>query len=302
MKRLLKLTALFIAIILFIQLPISGCKKEDNKSALILKIQNELNEIEGKFALAYKDVQSGETILINENERFHAASTMKTPVMIELFKQANEGKFSITDSILIIDEFYSIVDSSKFKMDVGVDSEAKLYDLIGKKLPISELMYEMITMSSNLATNILIDLVDARKVTQSMRSLGADSIMVLRGVEDLKAFDKGLSNTTTALDLLNIYDHIANGTAVNPEASKQMINVLSEQYFSDMIPKYLPEDVTVAHKTGSITGVHHDSGIVMIPDGNQYILVILSKELGDFDAATDGLAKVSKLIYDYHVR
>ncbi len=292
-----KFSLIILAAIIF-----SNCTIENEKSKLEESILKVLSDHEGTFALAYKDLQTGETLFINEKERFHAASTMKTPVMIEIFKQADQGNFSINDSIEVIDEFYSIVDSSKFKMDVGVDSEAKLYGMVGQKLPISELMFEMITMSSNLATNILIDLVDARKVTQTMRTLGADSIMVLRGVEDLKAFEKGLSNTTTALDLINIYQHIAAGTAVSEEASKKMIKILSEQHFADLIPKYLPDDVTVAHKTGSITGIHHDSGIVILPNGNRYILVILSKKLKNFDAATDGMAKVSKLIYDYQTR
>lgn len=253
----------------------------------------------GTFAMAFHNLENGEEILINSEEDFHAASTMKTPVMIELYKQAETGSFKLTDSLLVKDEFYSIVDSSVFKMDIGVDSEARLYSQVGKKLPIKELMFEMITMSSNLATNILIDLVDAKKVTESMRQLGATNIEVLRGVEDLKAFDKGLSNSTTATDLMNIYEKLAKKQVVSEEASDEMLEVLTAQHFNDIIPLNLPKDVTVAHKTGSITGVHHDSGIVYTSDGKEYVLVLLSKEMEDFDKGTEMLAGVSKLVYDY---
>lgn len=279
-----------------------ACTPRVNKSSLTQAVQQRFNQVNGTFAVAFKNLQSGETLFINEHESFHAASTMKTPVMIELYKQAEAGKFDLDDSLFVKDEFYSIVDSSIFKMDVGVDSEAKLYDLVGQQLPIRELMYEMITMSSNLATNILIDLVDAKQVTQSMRELGAPDIQVLRGVEDLKAFEQGLSNSTTAYDLMVIYEQIATQSILSKEACNEMIEVLTAQHFNDMIPMHLPADVTVAHKTGAITGVHHDSGLVTLPDGTQYVLVLLSKEMDDFDAGTAMLAEVSKMIYDWVVQ
>jgi beta-lactamase class A len=224
---------------------------------------------------------------------------MKTPVLIELYKQSEAGTFSMSDSIRVKNEFYSIVDSSLYSLSVDDDSESELYSVLGSKRTIADLAYDMIIVSSNLATNLVIDLVDARKVTQSMRELGAPDIQVLRGVEDIKAYELGMSNTTTAYDLMAIYEKIAQGEAVSQEASEAMIDILLDQKFNDIIPAHLPEEVKVAHKTGSITGVHHDSGIVFLPDGRKYVLVLLSKELQDFAAGTALLAEVSKLVYDY---
>src|SRR5690606_21176661 len=116
---------------------------------------------------------TGEELFINEDTVFHAASTMKTPVMIEVYKQSAEGRFQLTDSLPVKNEFYSIVDSSVFGLTVGDDSDDLLYRQIGHNQTIYDLVSQMIQVSSNLATNILIDLVDARKVTQTMRSLGA---------------------------------------------------------------------------------------------------------------------------------
>jgi len=273
---------------------------EKNVQQLEQQIKTKLDQNSGTFAIAFKTIgENPKTLLINENEVFHAASTMKTPVMIEAFKQAKEGKLNLTDSILIKNEFKSIVDNSTFGLDISRDGGEKLYDFLGKKKPLKSLIYDMIINSSNLATNLVIELLDAKKVTRTMRDLGAHKINVLRGVEDMKAYDAGLSNTTTALDLLNIYEKIAVGSAVSTSASQQMIDILLDQKYNSIIPALLPGDVKVAHKTGSISGVRHDSGIVFLADGKKYILVLLSKELKDPEKAIKSMAEISKIIYDF---
>ncbi len=132
-----------------------------------------------------------------------------------------------------------------------------------------------------------------------MRDLGAADIEVLRGVEDIKAFEQGLSNSTTAKDLMVIFQAIASDNAGSPEDCAEMIKILKDQKFNEIIPALLPEDVEVAHKTGVITSLHHDAGIVYLPDGNAYVLVLLSKKLGDFDEGTNLMAEVSRMVYDY---
>jgi beta-lactamase class A len=263
------------------------------------QIIEELAKQKGTFAVAFKDLATGNELLINEHDTFHAASTMKTPVMIEVFKQAAEGKFSLSDSVVIKNEFKSIVDSSTYNLDSADDSEFDLYKHIGEKLTIYNLVYDMIIASSNLATNMIIELVNAKNVTQTMRSLGAKDIQVLRGVEDDKAFEKGLNNITTAYDLMVIFEKMAKGETVSNKASETMIKILLDQRFNDIIPAGLPKEVKVAHKTGFITGIHHDSGIVFLPDGRKYVLVLLSKNLEDENGAVKTMAAVSKMIYQY---
>lgn len=275
---------------------LSSCSATMTRQTVIQKINERLSKEAGVFAVAFKDLSTGEEILINERESFHAASTMKTPVMIEVFKQAAEGEFSLDDSIVLKNEFKSIVDSSVFSLSPGDDSDKELYKHLGEKRTLSSLVYDMISVSSNLATNTIIELVDAKNVTQTMRSLGAKDIQVLRGVEDSKAYEKGLSNTTTAYDLLLIFDKMAIGETVNAEA---MIKILLDQRFNEIIPAKLPAGVKVAHKTGDITGVRHDSGIIFIPDGRKYILVLLSKKLEKTEAGIEAMADVSEIIYNY---
>lgn len=263
-------------------------------------IEEYLSEQEGTFAVWYQDLQDeNQHFAINEDTLFHAASTMKTPVMIELFKQVEQGEFSLDDSILVENKFYSIVDGSEYQMTFSPESTDPIEKRIGEMATIRELNHAMITYSSNLSTNLLIKLVGAEETTQTMREFGAMNIQVLRGVEDLKAFDRGLSNRTTAKDLGIIFKHIASGTAVNPKMDNLMIDILSEQHYGDIIPAKLPENVEVAHKTGSITGVEHDSGIVTLPNGSSYVLIFLSKNLPDNINGREIGAEVSKMIYEF---
>jgi beta-lactamase class A len=290
-----------LLLFLIISLPFLSCnEKEMNLTKLKRDIEEVFESEAGDFALAFREIGNpANQILINEEEEFHAASTMKTPLMIEIFKQAEEGLISLDDTVLVENAFKSIVDGSPYKMDITRDSGDTLYDLLGKTTTVYNLIYDMITVSSNLATNILIEKVDAKKVTKTMRSLGANKIKVLRGVEDMKAFDAGLNNSTTAFDLMIIYEAIASNKVVTNEACEKMIKILSDQKFKTVIPALLPEDVVVAHKTGSIDGVQHDTGLVILPNGKKYAIIFLSKNIVDRESAIGKMAKISKMIYDH---
>lgn len=269
-------------------------------SDLKSEIEEYLSVQEGTFAVWFQDLQDeNQHFAISEDTLFHAASTMKTPVMIELFKRVEVGELSLDDSIKVENRFYSIVDGSEYQMTFSPESTDPIEKKVGEMATIRELNNAMITYSSNLSTNLLIKLVGAKETTQTMRELGAMNIQVLRGVEDLKAFERGLSNRTTAEDLGIIFEHIANGTAVNQKMDQQMIDILSEQHYGDIIPAKLPEDVVVAHKTGSITGVEHDSGIVYLPDGSSYVLIFLSKNLPENVPGREIGAKVSEMVYEF---
>lgn len=273
---------------------------QTNTAQLKARIQEKLVSAEGRFAVAFKQLEKPDVfVFINEKESFHAASTMKTPVMVEVFKQAKARKFRLSDSVLVRNEFRSIVDGSPYQMEVSDDSAEEMYKRIGQYTTVHDLVYQMITVSSNLATNILIGLVGAENVANTMTDLGAKDMRVLRGVEDQKAFDKGLNNTVTAFDLLIVYEKLARGQAIDNRASAEMTGILLAQKYNRIIPALLPESVRVAHKTGEITGVRHDSGIVYLPDGQRYVLVLLSKNLKNPDEGVKTLAEISRMIYEF---
>jgi beta-lactamase class A len=257
---------------------------------------------QGTFALAFKNLaDTTDAIFINDREMFHAASTMKVPVLIEAFKQIDEGKFKLSDSIKVYNHFKSIVDSSTYHLDSTDDSYQKLYHYIGKKRSIHDLLLHMIINSSNLAADIMIEKVGAKNITPTMRSLGADSILVVRGVEDIKAYQAGISDSTDARDLMILFEKLARGRVVSSQASKQMLTILKQQKHNEKIPAELPNSVQVAHKTGAITGVHHDAGLIILPDGHKYVLVLLSKNAPDGKKVTQMFADISKEVYDFVV-
>lgn len=271
----------------------------ETPAALKQLLQTELEKHPGTYAVAFKDLTSGEEVLINPKTVFHAASTMKTPVMMEVMKQAEQGRFKLTDLFIVKNEFRSIVDSSTYQLDSTEDSDKKIYSQIGQKVPLDQLVRDMITKSSNLATNMVIELVGPENVNNTMRQLGATDIQVLRGVEDGKAFQQGLNNTTTAYDLMIIFEKIAKDQVVSKQACTLMREILFDQHFNAILPAKLPKDVLVAHKTGNITGVEHDGGIVYMKNGRSYVLILLSKDIKEEAAAKEMLSGISRMVYDY---
>jgi beta-lactamase class A len=183
-------------------------------------------------------------------------------------------------------------------MDISRDGGDDLYSAIGEKRTIRDLTFDMITVSSNLATNILIEEADAKRVTEFMRSLGADSIQVLRGVEDMKAFDAGLNNRTNAYDLALLFRYLLD---LGSDAD-DMMAILKEQTFKDMIGAGVPIDAQVASKSGSITNTAHDSGVVIMADGRKYILVILTDQLASNDDGVKAGTDISRRIYEYMIQ
>ena len=250
-----------------------------------------------EVSVYYGHLGRPDSLMINVDARMHAASTMKVPVMIQLFRDEEAGVLSLDDSIPVTRTFHSIVDGSPFELDDGSDSELALYERVGGLATYRELNELMITVSSNLATNILIDRLDAKRVTTTARSLGADSIEVLRGVEDIPAFEAGLSNSTTARDLGVLLVAMHKRRAAGAASTTEMLGVLTRQRFNEMIPAGLPPGTVVAHKTGNITGISHDAAIVLPDEPGAYVLVILTR---GFDNPSDASATISAVARRIH--
>jgi beta-lactamase class A len=250
---------------------------------------------EAVVAVAVRDTQTGTVLDLNGDRSFHAASTMKVPVMIEVFRQAALGRFTLDDSLLVKNEFRSIVDGSTYRIED--DSDDAIYERLGQRMALRDLVYQMITVSSNLATNLIIDFVDADSVQATCERLGTTTMRVLRGVEDLKAYEQGLSNTATATDLAVLLNALRRGDAVSPDADRAMIDVLLDQRFNAMIPAGLPEGTRAAHKTGWITRIHHDAAIVYPPQSEPYVLVILTEGIDDEQASAALGAEIARTVH-----
>jgi beta-lactamase class A len=248
-----------------------------------------------EVAVAFRTLDGRDELLIDADKPMHAASTMKVPVMIELFRQAETGTLKLDEPLPIRNEFKSIVDGSPYSLSVGDDSDREVYANVGGTMTLRQLNEAMITVSSNFATNLMIERLDVEKIRATVSKLGADGMKVLRGVEDQKAFDKGMNNETTARALLVMLEKLARGEAVSPKADAEMIEVLKRQKFRDAIPAGVPAGTPVAHKTGSITRIQHDAGVVYGP--RPYTLVVLVRGIQDGERAQALIAGISKAVW-----
>ena len=226
---------------------------------------------------------------------FHAASTMKIPVMIELYHQVREGKLKLSDSLPIKNEFHSLVDRSVFSLKPEDDSETDLYKAVGQTRTLAQLCDLMVTVSSNFATNLLIERLGIDNIRATMTALHANGMDIKRGVEDQKAFDEGRNNTTTARGLATLLFAIANGKAVDAESSAKMVEALERQKFNEGIPAGVPSNIRVAHKTGEITKIHHDAGIVYAE--RPFVVVVLVRGIEDFKQSSALIADVTRDLY-----
>ena len=224
---------------------------------------------------------------------------MKVPVMIELFRRVDAKGTSLDNELFLQNRFASIVDGSPFALNAGDDSDSSMYTRVGQNVSLRELNEHMITRSSNLATNAIIQFLDPKRVNATAHALGARDMQVLRGVEDGKAFEKGMNNTTTAHDLGVLLLGIEQRTAATAKSCDAMKDVLLHQEFSSEIPAGLPAGTPVAHKTGWITGTVHDAAVVYPAGQSPYVLVVLTRKIPEQRAAQRLIADLSREIYGF---
>jgi beta-lactamase class A len=251
-------------------------------------------------AVAYEHLGTGATLFRYADERMHPASTMKVPVMVALFEAIDRGELRLDQPLPVRNEFRSLMDGSPYALDPAEDGDTDLYAAAGKTRTLGELIRRMIVRSSNLATNLLIERIGATRVTDLARQLGANDLRVLRGVEDDKAYQAGMNNVTTARDLLVFLKALLPeaDSPLSPASRARMLEILKAQEFNEKIPAGLPPGVPVAHKTGDITGIHHDAAIVFPPGEKPYVLVVLTRGIEDEDTANRLIAEVSREIWE----
>jgi beta-lactamase class A len=250
-----------------------------------------------ELGIAFYDYETTLQWSYNADAWFHAASTMKLAVLLAVYRMVDRGELTLDAPVHVRNKFTSIAGQQLYMLDVNRDSDPELYRHLGRTMPVRQLAYQMITTSSNFATNLLVDVVGVETIQAALAELGIEGVTVLRGVEDQAAFDAGLNNLVTANGLLRMLRLIADGKAFSESASRQMLDIMHDQQLKSGIPAGLPEAARVAHKTGNIATVHHDAGIVYLEDRKPYVLVILTR----FDQASPrstAVADVSRDIYE----
>ena len=265
------------------------------------ELEEFISQFENKtISIAVSDLETGREIFINADVLMHPASTMKVPVMMEVYRQAEEGLLSLDERMPIYNSFKSIVDGSEFTLSIADDSETTLYPRIGETETIRELNRLMIVRSSNLATNILMDKVSTARVNAFIKELGVQDVNVVRLIEDNKAYRLNMNNTFSTRGTTQMMRLIAEGKVISKEACNEMIEVMLGQEFNESIPALLPSGVKVAHKTGWTGEFFHDTGIVFPPNRKPYAISLFTHGFPEDDEnqAHGCMAEISKFIYE----
>ena len=248
------------------------------------------------IAVAVHDLETGFRFSLLGDRWFHAASTIKVAMLLAIFRAADEGRLRMDDSLHVRNRFFSVADGSLFHLSPDRDATPELYQTVGRTAKISALAHAMISGSSNLATNLLLDFVGVEYARKVLRDAEVHEVELRRGVEDHAAHERGINNEATANGLVTLLSAIR-GDFLTDESKQEVIRILLEQRFNSMIPARLPAHAAVAHKTGEISTACHDVGIVYLPERQPYIAVILTEFEPDRNGRRETVAAISEVIY-----
>ena len=271
------------------------------ESALRTQIEKIESESGAKaIAVALHDAETGFELHYKADRWFHAASTIKVPILLGAFAAINRGELLPHSRVHVRNRFLSVVENVPFRVESGRDANSAVHGAIGKMMRVDELAYHMITTSSNLATNLLLGVIGPDAVNRTLKELDVDDgIDLKRGVEDELAFEKGINNMVTADGLLRILVLLSEGKAFSPALSRRMMDILHGQEFNQGIPARLPKGARVAHKTGEISTIAHDAGVVYLPKRKPYVLVILTEWDPEGSGRSRTIAAISHTIYEF---
>jgi beta-lactamase class A len=251
------------------------------------------------LAVAAYDFEHHTTWSLNPARWFHAASTIKVPVLLGVYEAIEQHRFESYSRVHVRNRFLSVADGQPYRVAQERDANAVVHAAIGRMLTVHELAEHMIVTSSNLATNVLLDLVGVEAARASLARLHLGGIDLQRGVEDEVAWEAGINNRVTAAGLCDALRLIEEGKAISPEASKAMLDILHQQRFRSGIPAGLPEDARVAHKTGEISTIAHDAGIVYLDGRDAYVVAILTEWPAEVNGRQETIARISRAVYEY---
>ena len=250
-------------------------------------------------AVAYHDYETRTAWSYRGDEWFHAASTIKVPVLLGVFAAIGRGELALNARIHVRNRFLSAADGTSYRVGSSRDANSEVYGAIGRTMKVRDLARHMIVTSSNLATNLLVEVVGIDAIRATLEDLKLeDGVDFRRGVEDERAFEAGISNRCTAEGMLRVLRAILEGRALGAEASEQMLEILHAQEFRSGIPAGLPGGARVANKTGEISTVAHDAGIVYLPERKPYALVVLTEwDAQKTSGRSDTIAAISRAVY-----
>ena len=237
------------------------------------------------------------------NRVFHAASTIKLAILFALLRAAETGRIRLTDRFHVRNRFRSQADGTPFFLQADRDGDPDLYKVVGRTASLQSLAETMIVRSSNLATNLLVEHLGIPFITSALEEANLGGLRCVRGVEDEAAHVKGINNQVTAEALLIFFRRMHEAAILRPDGRDRFFDILFQQRFNSMIPAGLPDaaKARVAHKTGEISTVCHDAGMVFLPGRAPYVLVVLTEYAasGGVAARNRAVAGISSAVYAF---
>jgi beta-lactamase class A len=226
-----------------------------------------------------------------ERASHYSASTMKVALVLAAYREAEAGRISLDEHVVIHNHFTSVVGSGTFGLDEGEDSDEQPWQRMGEHVALRWLAHRSLVKSSNLATNLVLEAVGLEPVAVALEHVGAVDSIVARGIDDGDARDAGLENIVTARDLGETLQALATGAAAGPQSCEEIVATLAAQQINDALPARLPPGTRVAHKSGWVPGVSHDVGIIYPPRAQPFVLAICTTSPLSADAALDVIAR-----------
>jgi len=233
---------------------------------------------------------------------FHAASTIKVAILACLYATLRERGLDPHHRLEISNQFASVVDGSAYRVLASRDTDAGIHATTDRTMSVGELAHRMIAISSNLATNLLLEFIGADRARQILTGAGIAGVELVRGVEDDRAFDAGIWNRVTANGLVTLLRAILEGRFGSDDDTRAMIATLCAQTFTRGIPSGLPISVRastrIAHKAGEISTATHDTGIVFLDGREPYVLAVLTGASGSPEERYAPIARISALVFE----
>lgn len=274
-----------IAVAVISVLPISGSARSLPGPLSDLRARLALASLSapGRVGIAVKDLSTGDASGYNADASMPAASTIKIPVMVEVFRQMSHGKVALTRTV-------GLLGSDK---DYG--SGDLCYARAGTRFTVKTLLWEMITDSDNTATNMLIRLVGRKQINVTMHNLGLRRTLLNDSIHTSSSRIR-YSLRSSPRDMVSLLESMARNQLVDPWSSRQMLEILAGQQHNSLLPEPLPEGLEIAHKTGTLHDTLNDVGIVYL-DSEPYVIAVMTTNLSSLSSGRRFIHKVSRLAY-----
>jgi len=279
-KKKIKSLGFILVVGLIVFILVNRFTKNNNQrvdSSLENVVQNTLRGTKGIYGIVIKNLKTGEAYFANEHRVYQPGSLYKIWIMATAFDQIKNGKLKedevLKEDVIVLNNKFNIA-SEEAEMTEGTIT-----------LAVNQALRQMLTISHNYASLLLTTRIKHSPVRYFLTQNG------------FRESSLGEPPKTTPYDIALFFEKLYKGKLTNLEYSNKMLSLLKEQKLNDKLPKYLPQNTIIAHKTGEIDFFTHDAGIIYSPNGD-YLIVVLS-ESDSPPQAKERIAEVSKAVYDY---